>query len=234
MANRILVVDDNSDIRENICEYLNLRGHQTIGASDAASAAQLIAEEDIALIVLDVGLPGEDGMSFCRRLRLAGSSILILMLTARDAVDDRVAGLESGADDYVIKPFSLLELNARVEALLRRAGRSGMTAGASKKLQVGPLVLDPDALSVEREGKSLRLNPTCFRILTVLMRASPRVVSREELESKVWSDGAPISVSLRSNLYLLRQALDKPFNVPMLKTHPGAGWSVCSPDGVKG
>lgn len=92
MANRILVVDDNSDIRENICEYLNLRGHQTIGASDAASAAQLIAEEDIALIVLDVGLPGEDGMSFCRRLRLAGSSILILMLTARDAVDDRVAG----------------------------------------------------------------------------------------------------------------------------------------------
>lgn len=210
MANRILVVDDNSDIRENICEYLNLRGHQTIGASDAASAAQLIAEEDIALIVLDVGLPGEDGMSFCRRLRLAGSSILILMLTARDAVDDRV------------------------EALLRRAGRSGMTAGASKKLQVGPLVLDPDALSVEREGKSLRLNPTCFRILTVLMRASPRVVSREELESKVWSDGAPISDSLRSNLYLLRQALDKPFNVPMLKTHPGAGWSVCSPDGVKG
>ena len=138
MANRILVVDDNSDIRENICEYLNLRGHQTIGASDAASAAQLIAEEDIALIVLDVGLPGEDGMSFCRRLRLAGSSILILMLTARDAVDDRAAGLESGADDYVIKPFSLLELNARVEALLRRAGRSGMTAGASKKLQVGP------------------------------------------------------------------------------------------------
>lgn len=210
MANRILVVDDNSDIRENICEYLNLRGHQTIGASDAASAAQLIAEEDIALIVLDVGLPGEDGMSFCRRLRLAGSSILILMLTARDAVDDRV------------------------EALLRRAGRSGMTAGASKKLQVGPLVLDPDALSVEREGKSLRLNPTCFRILTVLMRASPRVVSREELESKVWSDGAPISDSLRSNLYLLRQALDKPFNVPMLKTHPGAGWSVCAPDGVKG
>lgn len=92
MANRILVVDDNSDIRENICEYLNLRGHQTIGASDAASAAQLIAEEDIALIVLDVGLPGEDGMSFCRRLRLAGSSILILMLTARDAVDDRVGG----------------------------------------------------------------------------------------------------------------------------------------------
>lgn len=201
MANRILVVDDNSDIRENICEYLNLRGNQTIGASDAASAAQLIAEEDIALIVLDVGLPGEDGMSFCRRLRLAGSSILILMLTARDAVDDRVAGLESGADDYVIKPFSLL---------------------------------DPDALSVEREGKSLRLNPTCFRILTVLMQASPRVVSREELESKVWSDGAPISDSLRSNLYLLRQALDKPFNVPMLKTHPGAGWSVCSPDGVKG
>lgn len=210
MANRILVVDDNSDIRENICEYLNLRGHQTIGASDAASAAQLIAEEDIALIVLDVGLPGEDGMSFCRRLRLAGSSMLILMLTARDAVDDRV------------------------EALLRRAGLSGMTAGASKKLQVGPLVLDSDALSVEREGKSLRLNPTCFRILTVLMRASPRVVSREELESKVWSDGAPISDSLRSNLYLLRQALDKPFNVPMLKTHPGSGWSVCAPDGVKG
>lgn len=120
-----------------------------------------------------------------------------------------------------------------MEALLRRAGRSGETEGGSKKLQVGPLVLDPDALSVEREGKSLRLNPTCFRILTVLMRASPRVVSREELESKVWPDGAPMSDSLRSNLYLLRQALDKPFSAPMLKTHPGAGWSVCPPERVK-
>ena len=106
------------------------------------------------------------------------------MLTARDAVDDRVAGLESGADDYVIKPFSLLELNARVEALLRRAGLSGMTAGASKKLQVGPLVLDPDALSVEREGKSLRLNPTCFRILTVLMRASPALSAERNWKAK--------------------------------------------------
>ena len=102
---------NNSDIRENICEYLNLRGHQTIGASDAASAAQLIAEEDIALIVLDVGLPGEDGMSFCRRLRLAGSSMLILMLTARDAVDDRVAGLGNSEGSQKALNLSLIHIS---------------------------------------------------------------------------------------------------------------------------
>ena len=230
MADRILVVDDNDDIRENVCEYLSLRGHDAVGAPNAADAQDQIRRGGVALVVLDVGLPGEDGMSFCRRLRLGGSVLPILMLTARDAVDDRVAGLESGADDYLVKPFSLLELNARIEALLRRTKRSG-DAGAqqAEKLQVGPLVLDSAALTVEREGKPLKLNPTCFRILTVLMRASPRVVSRDELESKVWPEGAPLSDSLRSNLYLLRQSLDKPFAEPMLKTHPGAGWSICAP-----
>ena len=213
---------------------LTHEGYDVDSAFDGEEALDFVRKNGYDAMVLDIMMPGLDGLTVLKRAREAGVKTPVILLTAKSEISDRVAGLESGADDYVIKPFSLLELNARVEALLRRAGLSGMTAGASKKLQVGPLVLDPDALSVEREGKSLRLNPTCFRILTVLMRASPRVVSREELESKVWSDGAPISDSLRSNLYLLRQALDKPFNVPMLKTHPGAGWSVCSPDGVKG
>ena len=231
---RILIADDEQGIAKALKVILEKNKFAVDAVFNGTDALDYIMSTPYDAIVLDIMMPGLDGLTVLKRAREAGIKTPVMLLTAKSEISDRVAGLESGADDYVIKPFSLLELNARVEALLRRAGLSGMTAGASKKLQVGPLVLDPDALSVEREGKSLRLNPTCFRILTVLMRASPRVVSREELESKVWSDGAPISDSLRSNLYLLRQALDKPFNVPMLKTHPGAGWSVCSPDGVKG
>lgn len=150
------------------------------------------------------------------------------MLTARDTIDDRVEGLTSGADDYLIKPFSLRELAARVEALLRRSG-----ANPAGRLTAGPLSLDLKTLRVEREGRDIKLNPTCLQLLRELMQQSPGIVSRRRLEAVLWQGEPPASDSLRSNLYLLRQAVDKPFDRPLIHTHPGLGWYVADlPDSV--
>ena len=174
--------------------------------------------------MLDIGLPGTDGVTFLRRLREAGDETPVLMLTARDAVEDRVRGLSSGADDYLVKPFSLLELSARIEALLRRANRGRVHA-----LRIGPLELDLAAGTVTRDGILLRVNPTGRRILRELMRASPGVVSREALENRIWGSDAPKSDSLRSNMHLLRNAVDRGFDAPLIKTHPGFGRSIAAP-----
>lgn len=148
--------------------------------------------------------------------------------TGRDTIDDRVEGLTSGADDYLIKPFSLRELAARVEALLRRSG-----ANPAGRLTAGPLSLDLKTLRVEREGRDIKLNPTCLQLLRELMQQSPGIVSRRRLEAVLWQGEPPASDSLRSNLYLLRQAVDKPFDHPLIHTHPGLGWSVADlPDSV--
>ncbi|WP_295480654.1 response regulator transcription factor [Sutterella sp.] len=228
MALRILVVDDHPDIRANLRDYLELRGYSVRTCPDAETCAHALNNEGADLVVLDVGLPGVDGMAFCREMRRARDDTPVLMLTARDTVDDRVEGLSAGADDYLVKPFSLRELAARIEALLRRAHK-----GDPDRLVLGGLVLDLGAMTVERDGVPLKVNPTGFKILKVLMKASPRIVSREELENKIWGGDAPASDSLRSNFYLLRQAVDKPFGRPMLHTHMGYGWSIAAPGEAK-
>ena len=132
------------------------------------------------------------------------------------------------ATDYLIKPFSLRELAARVEALLRRSG-----ANPAGRLTAGPLSLDLKTLRVEREGRDIKLNPTCLQLLRELMQQSPGIVSRRRLEAVLWQGEPPASDSLRSNLYLLRQAVDKPFDRPLIHTHPGLGWYVADlPDSV--
>ena len=172
----------------------------------------------------DSGRPATDGITVTKTLRESGSRLPILMLTARDTVDDRVDGLMSGADDYLVKPCSLRELAARVEALLRRANGS-----SSDELAVGPLTLNLKTMEVTREGRDIRLNPTCLQRLRELMQKSPAIVGRSRLETVVWNGSPPSSDSLRSNLYLLRQAVDKPFAVPLIRTHPGLGWSIAEP-----
>lgn len=133
-----------------------------------------------------MGLPDTDGMTLTRRLRASGFTAPILMLTARDTIDDRVEGLTSGADDYLIKPFSLRELAARVEALLRRSG-----ANPAGRLTAGPLSLDLKTLRVEREGRDIKLNPTCLQLLRELMQQSPGIVSRRRLEAVLWRASRP-------------------------------------------
>lgn len=229
MSIRILVVDDNPDILANVRDFLSMKdGWAPETASTGLEALERIDRSTFDLVILDVGLPDTDGMTLTRRLRASGFTTPILMLTARDTIDDRVEGLTSGADDYLIKPFSLRELAARVEALLRRSG-----ANPAGRLTAGPLSLDLKTLRVEREGRDIRLNPTCLQLLRELMQQSPGIVSRRRLEAVLWQGEPPASDSLRSNLYLLRQAVDKPFDHPLIHTHPGLGWSVADlPDSV--
>lgn len=222
MSIKILLVDDNVDILVNVRDYFEIRGWTVETAATGADALARIERDDgFDLIVLDLGLPDVDGVALCRSLRGRGMRIPILMLTARDAVEDRVAGLTSGADDYVVKPFSLRELTARIEALLRRA-----FGGATDRLQVGDLVYDINAERITRDGKPVKLNPTCRRLLKMLMLRSPAVVERATIEERLWAGNPPATDSLRSNLYLLRQAVDKPFPKALIKTHPGLGWSI--------
>lgn len=222
MSIRILVVDDNPDILANVKDFLSFHdGWIAETCLTGHAALERLQQFQYDLVILDVGLPDIDGLSITRRLREEGHLLPILILTARDTIDDRVAGLQSGADDYLIKPFSLRELAARVEALLRRSG-----TGSADRLTVGPLTLDLKTLRVTRDNQEIRLNPTCLQLLRELMQRSPGVVGRNRLEALLWQGDTPASDSLRSNLYLLRQAVDKPFDRPLIHTHPGLGWSV--------
>lgn len=219
---KILVVDDNPDILANVCDFFEMKGWTVETATSGTGAAERIGPESpYDLIVLDVGLPGMDGFTLCRHLRLQGVRTPIVMLTARDSIDDRVEGLSGGADDYVVKPFSLRELAARVEAHLRRS-----FGGDAARLTVGDLVFDVAAQRVTRGGTEIKLNPTGLKILKTLMLRSPNVVERGELEEILWQSSPPDSDSLRSNLYLVRQAVDKPFDRALIRTHPGLGWSI--------
>lgn len=222
MSIRILVVDDNPDILANVRDFLSMTdGWDTETCTTGRAALERLQTASFDLLILDIGLPDVDGVTITRQLRNTGNRLPILMLTARDTIDDRVEGLTSGADDYLVKPFSLRELAARVEALLRRSGLS-----TADKLIVGPLTLDLKTLRVTRDGIDIRLNPTCLQLLRELMQKSPGVVGRLRLEAVLWQGEPPASDSLRSNLYLLRQAVDKPFERALIHTHPGLGWSI--------
>lgn len=221
MSLAVLLVDDNTDILCNVRDYLEMNGMAVETAINGKEALERMSQRSYAVCVLDIGLPDVDGLTVCKTLRANGDKTPILMLTARDSIDDRVTGLEVGADDYLIKPFSLRELNARVQALVRRAyGDSEM------KLRVGDLTFDLSTTQVNRAGKPIKLNPTCLTILKELMIRSPAIVSRSRLEAQVWGGGAPDSDSLRANIYLLRQAFDKAFDKKLIHTHPGLGWSI--------
>lgn len=223
---QLLVIEDNPDILSNIADYLEAAGHVVDCAQNGPGGLHLALTGHHDLIVLDVMLPGMDGYQVCRSLREAGEQVPVIMLTARDALDDRLQGLRTGADDYLVKPFALTELEARIDAIMRR------TRGASQRLQVADLVLDLDAFRVTRAGQTIRLNPACLKLLEVLMRRSPGVVRREVLENALWGDDPPASDSLRSHLHLLRQAVDRPFPKPLLHTVHGIGYRLAeSADG---
>jgi len=220
---RILLIEDHRDIAEMIGDYFAPRGFVVDHAADGVTGLHLAVVEPFDVIVLDLMLPGLDGLGVCRKLREeARIDTPILMLTARDTQHDKIAGLDAGADDYLVKPFDIRELEARVNALLRR--RRG--AVTSEILQVGDLVFDTGTLDVERDGQHLVLTPIGLKMLLALMRASPRVVSRRDLEREVWGDEPPDSDALRSHLYTLRKVIDKPFDRPLLHTVHGAGYRL--------
>ncbi len=219
---KVLVIEDHLDIAENIGDYLSAQGHIVDFAMDGIIGMHLALTQNFDVIVLDLMLPGMDGITLCQRYRQeAGRQTPILMLTARDTLDDKLVGFKSGADDYLIKPFALEELAARIIALAKR----GQNADKAS-LIVDDLELDLGTMKVTREGTSIELNRSCLSILKILMKAFPNVVKRQDLETALWGDQPPGSDSLRSHLYLLRSKIDKPFSTHLLETIHGIGYKL--------
>ena len=222
-AGLVLVVEDNRNISEMIGEYLEGRGFEVDYATDGLDGYRLAVENSYDVLVLDLMLPRLDGMEVCKRLRTeARKSTPVLMLTARDRLSDKVTGLDAGADDYLVKPFAIQELEARVRALIRRDRRQV----SAEVLKVADLVLDAASLRVTRAGNELQLSPIGFRLLTILMRESPRVVSRRDIEREIWGDGLPDSDTLRSHLYNLRKAVDRPYDKQLIHTVQTSGYRL--------
>jgi len=220
---RVLLIEDHLDIAANIVDHLSLRGHTVEVAPNGLGGLHLAVTESFDVIVLDVMLPGMDGLTVCRRLRESTSgsaSAPVLMLTANDTLEDTLAGFDAGTDDYLTKPFSLRELEARLLALHKRRRVE------PSRLQVGDLVLDLGTLQVERAGHTIALNRMGLALLTELMKASPNVVTRDVLLRELWGDQPPGSDVLRSHVYALRRAIDKPFPTPLLHTVHGSGWRL--------
>lgn len=219
---RVLIVEDNRDICENIATYLEKHGYILDFAYDGISAMHLALTSPFDVIVLDLMLPGMDGLSFCHKLRAdANVETPVLMLTARDTLDDKLKGFAAGADDYLVKPFALQELHARLQALCKRGHRK-----TDNLLTVCDLTMNRSTLQVHREGRRVDLNPACMKLLQRLMEAAPSVVSRDELENLLWADERPDGDALRSHLYKLRQAIDRPFASPLIHTVHRIGYRI--------
>lgn len=215
----ILLVEDQQSIACNISDYMEAKGHRFDFASQGKQGLTLALEHHFDLIILDLNLPKMDGLEVCQQIRKqANRHIPILMLTARDSVDDKVSGFTAGADDYLTKPFSLQELEVRCLALSRRH-----LLQTSDILTIGPLTIDRQRKQVSRDDKILDLHAMGVRIITILAEAYPQVVSRSMLTQKLWGDEPTESDAMRSHLYQLRNILDKPFDYPILKTVHGVG-----------
>ena len=219
----VLLVEDNRSLSEMVGEDLESRGFGVDYAGDGVDGLRLASENSYDVVVLDLMLPRLDGIEVCRRLREESKkSTPVLMLTARDTLADKVTGLDAGADDYLVKPFAIQELEARVRALIRRDRRQV----SAEVLRIADLVLDTSSLRVTRAGQDLQLSPIGLRLLTILMRESPRVVTRRDIEREIWGDGLPDSDTLRSHLYNLRKAIDRPFDKQLLHTVQTAGYRI--------
>ena len=220
---KVLVIEDNRDIAANIADYLEPKGHVLDFASDGQQGLHLASTQRYDVIVLDIGLPKLNGMALCKKLRLDAKIFTpVLMLTARDQLDDKLEGFQAGADDYLVKPFSVKELEARLQALIKR----GEMKTVNRVLQVADLEYDPDTVHATRGNKNLELNPIQRKLLALLMQNTHRVVSREELEEHIWGDTLPDNDVLRTHIYNLRTIVDKPFAEKLIHTVHGAGYRL--------
>ncbi len=223
----ILLVEDNRSLSEVVGEYFENKGFGVDYAGDGLDGYRLAVQNSYDVIILDLNLPRMDGLQVCQKLRTEGKkSTPVLMLTARDAVSDKVLGLEAGADDYLIKPFAIQELEARIRALIRRERRQVST----EVYQVADLILDTGSMRATRAAQELNLSPIALRLLGILMRESPRVVTRRDIEREIWGDELPESDTLRSHLYNLRKAVDRSFDKQLLHTVQTAGYRIVNLD----
>jgi two-component system, OmpR family, response regulator MprA len=222
----VLVVDDDDKVRASIDRALRANGFDVQLAQDGAAALRMIEAGSVDAVVLDVLMPGLDGISVCRSLRADGSDVPILMLTARTAVADRVTGLEAGADDYLIKPFALEELLARIRALLRRT----MPSGGQQALTFADLSLDPKSLEVRRGERAIELRRMEFLLLELFLLNPRQVLPRSLIYERVWGyDFGPTSNSLDVHLGQLRRKLEESGEPRLIHTVRGMGYILRQP-----
>ncbi len=218
---RILIIEDNQAISENIADFFEAKGYILDFSMDGIGGMHLALTNEYDVIVLDIMIPGMDGLTLCKKLRReADNQTPIIMLTARDTLEDKLLGFDSGADDYLVKPFALKELEARINVLAKRKTQD------NKILTCADVKMDLGTFEVNRQGRKIELNNTCISILRLLMERSPNVVSRKELENHLWGDMPPGSDVLRSHIYTLRRKIDKPFKWPIVETVHGIGFRL--------
>lgn len=220
VSNLILLIEDHLALAATVGEFLELHGMTVDYAYNCQSAMELLRQNSYHCVVLDINLPDGTGYEVCRYIRQSlWLGLPVIMLTARDMLDDKLEGFDSGADDYLVKPFELKELVARINAQIKRA--TGQVGHAH--LMVGDLVVEVHKNSVIRAGVKIELAPIQFKLLTLLMRKSPQVVSRQMMELELWGGEMPDSDALRSHIYNLRKAIDKPFAQKLIHTIAGVG-----------
>ena len=220
----VLVVDDDFNILSTIVDQLEQQGWIVDTATSGRQALSRLSETPFDVVILDVMMPEGDGLFACRELRKAGCTSPVLMLTARDTLDDKVNGFEAGADDYLVKPFHMAELIYRVKALAKRISKQNVS-----EISLGDLTMDLDKKTVCRSGDEIVLGKIQFKLLRFMLLQHPKVVTREQLEREVWGDEPPNTDALRSHLYQLRQIIDQPYETKILKTIRGIGYCLKSP-----
>jgi len=218
MNYRVLLVEDDLDLATTIVEYLELEKICCDHAANGIAGLKFISQQYYDVVILDVNLPRMDGLTVCKNMREQGINIPVLMLTARETLDDKLAGFAVGSDDYMVKPFEMLELIARINVLANR--RNGLT----NILSLHGVDVDFSAKTIKRDGSVLQLSPTGWKILELLMRKSPEVVSKEQLLNAVWGDELPDSDSLKVHLYKLRQVIDTESQKKLIHTVAGQGF----------
>ena len=220
---RVLVAEDDRSVRESLIRALRLEGYDVTAVTDGEQALAAVETDPPDLLVLDIMMPNVDGLTVCRRLRARGVSTPILMLTARHEVSDRVTGLDAGADDYLVKPFALDELSARMRALLRRSSVSG----TDDVVRVGDLVLDPQGRTAQRSGRQLDFTKTEFDVLELLMVNAGIVMSRETIYERIWGfDFETSSKSLDVYIGYLRRKTEADGASRVIHTVRGVGYSA--------
>jgi DNA-binding response OmpR family regulator len=224
---RVLIIEDDPAIAANLYDFLESRGHVVDAASDGVTGLHFAVTGGFDAIILDLGLPGMDGITLCRKLRdEAANDTPVLMLTARDTLNNKLEGFSRGADDYLVKPFALKEVEARLAALDKRRG--GRVAG--KTLAAGDITLDPRTLLIRIRGQDVKLPPKCIRLLETLMSEPRRVFSRKELETTVWGEEQETSDTLRSHLHVLRRALTQAGGYDPVENVHGLGYRLVPRD----
>ena len=219
----ILIVEDDADIAGNLYDYFTAKGHEVDAAFNGVTALHLLATQRFDVIVLDIGLPGIDGLALAQRIRRdAKLTLPILMLTARDTLDDKLAGFDAGADDYLVKPFALKEVEVRIAALVKRSqGRV-----VEKTMQAGALRYDPFSGVATWLGKPLKLSPKSLKLLVTMLEQPGRLFTREELEQAVWGELQANSDTLRSHLSQLRRELALPEGKVLIENVHGRGYRL--------